>query len=530
MISGPKTSNGDKAAVGGTTRRDFVKTGAAVVAAVPIVSAAVPRSAEAAAKKGGHLRVGVGSGSTTHTLDPGTLEDTHGLIFSAGALTNCLTVVGKDGSLEPDLAESWESTKDAKSWTFSLRKGVEFHNGQSFTADDVVASLRHHMGEESKSAAKPLLSAITEIKTDGANRVTVALSGGNADFPVMLSDYHLGIMPSKDGAVVDAESGVGTGPYVKESFEPGVRSTGTRYENYHRDTYFDSVELLAIHDVAARTNALSTGEVDIIDRCDLKTVHLLSRKSDLEITSIAGTQHYTFPMRTDISPYDNNDVRLALKYGVDRQKLVDTILRGYGSLGNDHPIGLANRFHAGDLPQRAYDPDKAKFHMKKAGLDTLTVDLHTSDGAFGGAVDAATLYREHASKAGIDINVVREPADGYWSNVWMNKAWCACYWSGRPTEDLMFSSAYQTGVPWNDSFWSHAKFDALLIAARAETDEAKRRTMYFDMQQIVSDEGGVVVPMFANYVGAHSTKLAHGYIGKNYDMDGGRILERWWFA
>jgi peptide/nickel transport system substrate-binding protein len=304
-------------------------------------------------------------------------------------------------------------------------------------------------------------------------------------------------------------------------------------KNYFRTDYghFDSCEVLTIADVAARTNALTTNEVDAIDRLDIKTMHLLKRNKNISIKETSGTAHYTFAMRTDTAPFDNNDVRLALKYALDREALLQNVLRGHGVVGNDHPIGLSNRYHATteELPQRVYDPDKAKFHLKKAGLSTLKVDLSAADAAFAGAVDAAVLYKEHAAKAGVEVNPVREPNDGYWSNVWMKKPWSAVYWGGRPTEDWMFSTAYAEGANWNDSFWSHERFNKLLVQARSELDDAKRREMYVEMQRIVSNEGGVVVPMFNNYVFATSGKVGHNEMGANWGMDGNRALERWWF-
>jgi peptide/nickel transport system substrate-binding protein len=267
-----------------------------------------------------------------------------------------------------------------------------------------------------------------------------------------------------------------------------------------------------------------------MDRVDIKTAHLLARNPKVNIVETSGTAHYTFAMRTDTPPFDNNDVRLALKYALDRKALLKSILRGHGVVGNDHPIGRSNRFHADGLPQREYDIDKAKHHLKQAGLSSLTVDLSAADAAFAGAVDAAVLYKEHAAKAGITINVIREPNDGYWSNVWLKKPWCAVYWGGRPTEDWMFSTAYADGVPWNDTYWKHDRFNRLLKEARAELDEAKRREMYFEMQKIVSNEGGVVVPMFNNYVMALSKKIGHDKMGANWSLDGFRSVERWWFA
>ncbi len=95
----------------------------------------------------------------------------------------------------------------------------------------------------------------------------------------------------------------------------------------------------------------------------------------------------------------------------------------------------------------------------------------------------------------------------------------------------MFSTAYAAGADWNDSFWSHERFNQLLVEARAELDQAKRRELYFEMQKIVSDEGGVVVPMFANYVFALSDKIGHDdKMGADKDLDGTKGMERWWFA
>ncbi len=517
-------------ASGRMTRRDFIQRAMALGATTALASTMAGQVLAATPKKGGKLRLGIGHGSTTDTLDPATWENLYVQVMG-GATQNKLSEIGNTGDLVPELAESWEPTPDAIQWRFKLRKGVEFHNGKTLDTDDVIASFNHHRGEDSKSAAKPIVDPIEDIKADGKDTVVFTMKTGNADFPFIVSDYHLSILPSKDGKV-NSTSGIGSGGYTIENFEPGVRTVLKRFPNYWKSNraHFDEAEMLSIVDVTARTNALTTGEIDAMDRVDIKTAHLLARKPKVKIVETSGTAHYTFAMRTDTPPFDNNHVRLALKHALDRKALLQTVLRGHGVVGNDHPIGRSNRFHADELPQREYDIDKAKFHLKQAGLSSLKVDLSAADAAFAGAVDAAVVYKEHASKAGIDINVVREPNDGYWSNVWLKKPWCAVYWGGRPTEDWMFSTAYAAGAPWNDTFWEHEKFNKLLIQARAELDEVKRRAMYVEMQLIVRDEGGVVVPMFNNYVMGLSKKIAHEEMGANWAFDGFRAIERWWFA
>ncbi len=155
-----------------------------------------------------------------------------------------------------------------------------------------------------------------------------------------------------------------------EDWEPGVRALTKRNPNYWKAdrAHFDEIETLVVVDVNARTNALKTGRVDAIDRADVKTVHLLKKMDGINVTAVTGTMHYTAPMLVDKKPYTDNNVRMALKLAVNREEMVKTILNGYGEAGNDHPISSVNRYRAASLEQRTYDPDKAKFYMKKAGM------------------------------------------------------------------------------------------------------------------------------------------------------------------
>lgn len=518
-----------KLKAGTITRREFIAGLTALGISTTMLPGAFTSSAFAAdtPQKGGRFRFGLSGGSTTDTLDPGATTDTGARVLIYGTSGNNLAEVDANNNVVPELAESWESTPDAKKWIFKLRKGVEFHNGKSFDADDVIHSMDHHRSEKSTSGAKGIVKAITSITKEDKYTVVFELESGNADFPYLLTDYHFVMGPKGD----DFKSGIFTGAYIIQKFEPGVRTLATKNPNYFKSDrgWFDEIELLTINDVNARTNALKTGQIDAINRCELKTVRFMKRLKDIEIMEQEGFQHFTFAMNTTKAPFDNKDVRLALKYGVDREQMVKTILQGFGSIGNDHPISRGNRFFAKDLPQRAYDPDKAKFHLKKAGLESLTVPFHTADAAFAGAVDAGVLYKEQAAKAGINIDVVREPNDGYWSNVWMKKPFCAVYWGGRPTEDMMFSTAYAKGAPWNDTFWDNAKFNELLVAARSELDKKKRSVMYADMQEITHNDGGVVIPMFSSDVSACNTKVGHGPLAVNWELDGCKAAERWWF-
>jgi peptide/nickel transport system substrate-binding protein len=512
----------------GLSRRGVLQ-GASALGAASLILPAGTRRASAQPKPGGVFRVGIGHGSTTDGYDPGLWDNLYAQTFAA-ARHNQLIEVDAETQLAPELAESWE-TADGVTWVFKIRQGVTFHSGKDLTVDDVIASLNHHRGEDSTSAVKPFFDPVVDIKADGQN-VVVTLNAANADFAYLMSDYHLPIMPSVDGKI-DPTSTDGTGGYVVESFEPGVQATLTKNPNYWKSdrANFEGVELLSIIDPTARLNALMTGGVDLIDQVDVATIDMLEARGGNRIISISGNAHYVFPMDSRAAPYSDNNVRLALKYALDRQEMVDKILGGHGSVANDNPIGPANRYFFADLEPKGYDPDKAKFYLKEAGLDTLEVTLTAADAAFTGAVDAAVLFSEKAAAAGITITVDRAPNDGYWDNVWMQKPFCASYWGGRPVEDQMFTTAYASGAAWNDSFWDHARFNELLVAARSEVDEDKRREMYQEMQRIVSYEGSVVIPMYNNYVMAVSDKVGTPKkISANWNLDGFRCVERWWVS
>ena len=410
---------------------------------------------------------------------------------------------------------------------------MEFHNGRTFTSEDVSITLDYHRGEESISPAKPIMAQVVEIKTPDKSTVVFDLEGPNADFPAILSDYHLQMMPGDLTYEEWPTNGQGTGPFVLEAFEPGVRSLVKRNPNYWNEghPHFDEVEMLAITDVTARTNALKTGEVDVVDQPDAKTVHLLGKQPGIQVIQTSSPRHYTMPMRTDRPPLDSNDLRLALRYSIPREEIVKKVAGGLGEVGNDHPVSRLQRFHATDLPQRVLDLDKAAFHLKKSGHPDYVFELHAADTAFPNSVDAGILIQNAGRKAGLDIHVVRMPNDGYWDDAWMNKPISMCYWFGRTTEDMMFSTAYAADAPWNDSFWQHDRFNELLLQARGELNTDLRREQYFEMQKICLEEGSTAVLMFADLVSAASDKVKFNEpLSGNFDLDAFHFAERWWFG
>ena len=214
-----------QAVKGKLSRREFTQLALASGVTLAAANTMFSNAARAEPQKGGTLKIGVGHGATTDSMDPGTYPDQFTGTALWGTLANSLTEIDADGNVVGDVAESFEPSDGAKKWVFKVRNGITFHNGKTVTADDVIASLQHHLGENSKSAAKSLLKEIVTMKADGAETVVFELSGGKADVPYTLSDYHLPIMLKKyDGSVAWA-SGIRTGAYMREKFTPGVSGT-----------------------------------------------------------------------------------------------------------------------------------------------------------------------------------------------------------------------------------------------------------------------------------------------------------------
>jgi peptide/nickel transport system substrate-binding protein len=518
---------------GGISRREFLGRAAALAAAAGVGSSFMPSLLHAQEpKQGGYARFGMSDASQQDTLDPGTWPASFAQAAFNGSLCNNLTEIAANGEIIGDLAESFEPADGARKWIFKIRDGITFHDGKSLTVKDIQESFHHHMGDASSSGAKSLLSQVETIEADGPNTVVFNLKSGTADFPYLVADYHLSIMPAKEGGGIDWQRGVGTGSFILENFEPGIAVKMKRNPNYHKDNkpHFDEVEFVAIMDATARLNAFITGEVEFIGDLDVNNIALIERNSDLAVGRIPSLRHFTFDMDTSTAPFDNPDVRMALKYALDRDDVIRKVFRGEAIKGNDTPVASEMPFYFDPQPRHDYDIDKAKAHLAKAGLSSLDIDLSVSEAAFPGAIAAAVLYKEHAAKAGININVVREADDGYWENVWLKKPFNGCDWYGRATCDWLFSTAYAADASWNNTHWKNPRFNELLVAARSETDQEQRASQYREMQQIIHDDGGVITVAFVNWIVGISKKIGHGEIGGIFPCDNLRMTERWWMA
>ena len=453
-------------------------------------------------KRGGKIRVAGATAAATDTLDPA--KQSNQTDYSRGnMLYNGLTSL--DGSLtpQPALAESFNTT-DAKTWVFTLRRGVTFHDGKALTPADVVYSISRHKDPATASKAKVLADQIESVKATGPNEVTVVLTAPNADLPVILGTFHFHIV--KEGTT-DFAAGIGTGPYKLKEFKPGVRSVVVRNDNYWKPgkPYLDEIEFVGIGDESARVNALLSGGMDLVGSINPRSLARVNGTPGFAVFKTQSGQYSDLIMRKDTGPGANPDFVLAMKHLFDRAQMKKAIALDQAVIGNDQPIDPTNRFYFAGLPQRPFDPEKAKFHLKKSGI-TGAVPIVASPAALY-SVEMALVMQQTAKGIGLNLDVKRMPADGYWSNHWLNSPVGFGNINPRPSADILLTQFFKSDAQWNESRWKSQKFDQVLVAARAETDLAKRKQMYADLQTMIHHEAGIGIPLFLASLDGHTTKL-----------------------
>ncbi len=479
---------------GGFSRREVLKlsmvTGVSLVAAEHLLFDGKAAIA-ATPKKGGSVRVAIDLHGPNDQTDP--MQFTSGIDYARGrAVYSSLIQHANDLTPQPELAETFEPNSNATEWTFKLRKGVEWHDGSKFTADDVVYSMNRHLTEDSTSTIKSVMASVKEWKKLGSHEVKAVMHSPNADLPTLLGIFQNKII--KNGSKGDW---IGTGPFTMESFEPGVKSVHKRNENYWREgAHLDACEITAITDPVARVNAVIAGDVDMIARVDPKAYRQVDSAEGVTLTSIPAASQLGICILKNTKPGENDDFVKGMQYIQDRERIVKRVLKGRGTVGNDTPISPAHgKDWCGELPQRPYDPDKAKFHFKKSGYSSA--ELHVAP-VTSGIEDTCLLAQANCAKIGFDLQLKKVPNDGYWGAVWMKEPMNVVTWNMRPTANSQMAIQFGPGGNWNDTFWNNARMGELLSLSLAETDPAKRHKLYCEMQTLIHEGSGMVIPAFSN--------------------------------
>ncbi|WP_075792634.1 ABC transporter substrate-binding protein [Massilia putida] len=454
-------------------------------------------------RRGGRLTVATQSSSTADTLDPvkGALSTDY---VRTHLFYSCLTSLDARLVPQPALAEEC-ATDDATVWHIRLRKDVLFHDGKPLDAADVVYSLNRHNDPRSGSKAKALAEQFDTVRATGPLDVELRLKSANADLPVLLATAPFAIV--QDGTT-RFDTAIGTGPFRCQEFRPGVRTLAVRNPGYWRNglPYLDEVVLFGIPDEPARLNALLSGDVDWINELNPRSTKRVRAAPGFNLLEAQSGLYTDLIVRQTVGAGRHPDFTLAMKYLIDREQIRRAVFRGYAVIGNDQPLAPNHRFYFAGLPQRPHDPERARYHLRKAGMLGTTVPVVASPAATG-SVDMAMLMQQSAREAGLKLVIKRVSADGYWSNHWMKSPIGFGNINPRASADMLFTQFFQSNGPWNESGWQCPQFDQLLVQARGETDSERRKQMYADMQVLVHDKCGVAIPVFITNLEACSSRV-----------------------
>lgn len=490
----------------GATRRELLQmllAGGVAMSAGGLVLGRATRAVAATPTSGGHLKAAGWSSSTADTLDPAKASLSTDYVRCC-ALYNRLTFLNKDGVTQMELAESID-TADAKVWTVKLRSGVTFHDGKTLSSADVVFSLKRHLDKDIGSKVNSIAKQITDVKAVDPLTVEITLANPNADLPTILSMHHFMIV--QDGTT-DFSKGIGTGAFKLETFEPGVKSIFVKNPDYFKPQgpYLDSFEYFAISDDNARVNALLSGDIQLAASIKPRSMKLIETQPGFVLSQTTSGNYTNLNIRLDLEPGSKMDFVQGMKSLVNREAIQKSVMRGLAEVANDQPISPANIYHNAELKPKAYDPEKAKFHFEKSGLLGQAIPVIASEAA-GGSVDIATVVQQAGAEIGMNLDVQRVPSDGYWSNYWLKAPVHFGNINPRPTADILFSLLYASDAPWNESQYKSAKFDSMLVEARGSLDQAKRKEIYGEMQVMVAEEAGTIIPVYISNVDAITEKV-----------------------
>ena len=441
--------------------------------------------------KGGTIRFAAQLHGPDDQLDP--MQFTSGIDYCRGRATYNSLVQHSDNLVpQPELATSFEPNADATEWTFKLREDVVFHDGSRFTADDVVYSMNRHLGDDSTSVIKSVMASVKEWKKVGSHEVKAIMHTPNADLPTLL-----GIFQNKIVKQDSTGDGIGTGPFRQEMFSPGDKSLHVRNEDYWREgAHLDAIEITAITDPVARVNALISGDMQLISNVEPKAFRQIESSDSAKLISIPAALQLGICCLKNASPGESDDFVKGMQYIQDRERIVKRVLRGKGSIGNDTPISSAHGpDFCSELPQREYDPDKAKFHFGKSGISSA--EIHVAPVA-AGIEDLCLLAQANCAQIGFDLKIKKVPTDGYWGAVWMVEPLNVVTWNMRPTANSQMAIQFGPGAAWNDTYWNNDRMGELLSLSLAETDPDKRHALYCEMQTLIHENSGMVIPAFSN--------------------------------
>ncbi len=366
-----------------------------------------PGGAGGGPKRGGNFRLGVTGGGSKDIMDGQNIITKPDQARLMSAFETLLLFDENYQLTSNGLAENVTQDNPTQ-YTIRLRRGIEFQNGKTMTADDVIYSFQR-IGTKAYGLTGYAATATMDIagmrKLDQYT-VRLPLKTPDSTVPQTLGSYTFNVVPT--GYQGYPHPQIGTGAYKLESFTPGQQSVHERNPNYWRsgEPYFDTVTIIDFSDSTAQVNGLLGGQIDAMTDLPPSQVKVVQARGMAALVSKTGGW-LPICMAIDMPPFNDARVRQAMRLIVDRQGMLEQVASGYGFIGNDLYAPF-DPGYAHALPQRQQDIAQAKSLLKAAGHASLSVDLHTSNGA-AGMVETATVFANQAQAAGVKINVINDP-------------------------------------------------------------------------------------------------------------------------
>lgn len=486
---------------GKMTRREFIRfatlLGVSAAAATQMAGLALPSRVFAGTiRRGGTMRIAAPVHKVTHPAQFSWISPTNQI----RQVAEYLTYTDGDNITHPYLLKNWQASKDLKTWTLNLRKGIKFNNGDNFVADDVIFTMNQWLDNDVGSSMKGLIG--TYLSPDGIEKVSdhqikFHLKNAEIALPEHLFHYPAMILNHRtfEGDFIKAPHG--TGPCTLDTFLEGERCVVKRRNDYWNKgaddkplPYMDSVEYVDMGtEMAPTIAAIQAGEIDLIDFGDIGgTEAYRALKDDKRVNVYPATTNQTriLRMRVDMKPWSDNNVRTALKICQHREKILALAYFGQGMQGQDvHVSPKHPEYCPIDTPQ--YQPKRAKELLNKAGYPNgVDVNLAVGSG-WKEIVRYAEILKQDAAPAGFRINIQTMPNSQYWEK-WTEVDLGITTWAHRPVGTMVPNLAYvgdANGKPvaWNETRWVDNEYSGLLKQANGTLDIEKRRKIFCKLQK-----------------------------------------------
>lgn len=504
-----------------------------------------PARAQDAPQSGGILRVSMG---VQEMADPALFDWTE-KANQARHIVEYMTYTGPDNITRPYLAERWEASDDLRTWTFYLRQGIKWSNGDDFGADDVLFNIKRWLDPKTGSSNIGLLGGLTEDydtgekNADGSAKMgqrerpgaiekvddhTVKLNFSKPILSVPENFYNYPMMIlhrdfEKNGRDL-SKNPVGTGPYTLAEFAVGqrciLRRTDTPYwgENIDDPFMFGPIYLSEIHYYdhgsasAAQLAAFASGQVDAIYEFDIASYAIASSIPSSKIYEIQTAQTACLRMKVSEKSFTDQRVRRAVQLCCDPPAYSDLVYQGKGTVGEHHHVSPVHPEYF-KLPPPQRNIEQAKQLLAEAGYGNgleLNIDCGNTNGPWQQQV--CELLREQCAEAGITLNINLMPTEQYWQ-IWTTTPFGITAWTHRPLGTMVLSVGYRTGVPWNETGFASKEFDAALDEAEALVDVEQRRAAMEKVEKILQDAAVMVQPLWQPkfFVASEKVKNMHAH-------------------